>query len=168
MKDKFRIPEDIVGLSGFIRVWITDNKTGIKRLVFEDRNAVQAAYANAVVDGLDGGTNYAIDNRFSGNTNLGVGNNGEDGIAIKDIGGLWYEMSMIANVRSTGWLTMSGTFTGTGITVDTSNDVLLGHSWNNAGSTFDTLIAKPTAWTSQAVLITETLTIDWIIKHQTT
>lgn len=156
------------GIFGYIKVFITDNITGKKRLVFEDKNAIQPAYANAIVDSLDAsvGKNYSIDNKFNGNTNLGAGNNGEDGIAIKDQGGLWYEMAMPANVVTVGEVLFVGAFTGVGITIADANSVLFGHSWNNGGLTFDTVIAKPGSWSSQPVLNTETITLYWTIKHQ--
>ena len=165
---------EVVGISGHVRVFITDNKTGVKRLVFDDHNAIQAAYANAIVDALDTavGLNYSMDNLFNGNTNLGAGNDGEDGIAIKDNGGLWYEMIMATPVVSGGETLFVGTFTGTGITVANAADVQLGHNWVNAGLTFGiagvTLFALPSSWASQAVAAGETLTIEWTIGHQST
>lgn len=158
MKDQFKI-------RGYIKVFIT-RVSGEKELVFEDHNAIQAEYAEAIVDALQSATNYAIDDFFDGNTNLGAGNNGEDGIAIKESGGLWYEMITSSSI-SGGKVTFTGTFTGVGITVADANSVLLGHSWNNAGSTFDTLVAKPSAWSSQDVGAGEILTIVWVIEHTT-
>ena len=164
--------QENLGISGHIKVFITDNLTGIKRLVFEDHNAIQAAYAACIVDALDTGVgfNYSMDNLFNGNANPPP--DGEDGIAIKDNGGLWYEMIMAAPVVSGGWVLWVGTFTGVGITVANAADVRLGHDWLTAapndfvsgGSAF----AVPSAWTSQGVLNTETLTIEWTIKHQAT
>ena len=170
------------GIYGYIKVFIT-RENGVKELVFEDKNAIQANYANMIVDALDTGVgfNYSMDNLFNGNTNLGAGNDGEDGIAIYDnVGGLWYEMNMTdppvvtkglvgAGYGNVLWV---GTFTGAGITVANANQVLLGSNWVNAGLSFGAagaeVIAKPSSWASQAVLITETLTIEWTIKHQST
>lgn len=152
-KDKF-------GIAGYIKVYIT-RENGFKELVFEDKNAIQASYANAVVDALDSGLNYAIETPFISNGNPPT--DGKDGIAVKDSGGLWYGLIMSTNVRSTGELTLSGTFTGVAITVADANSVLFGHNWLT--STFVNLFAKPSSWVSQAVLVTETLTIDWTIKH---
>ena len=161
-----------LGISGHIRVFITDNLTGKKRLVFEDHNAIQAAYAACIVDALDTGVgfNYSMDNLFNGNANPPP--DGQDGIAIKDSGGLWYEMNMATAVVSAGEVLWLGTFTGVGITVAAAADVKLGHNWLTAapndfvsgGSAF----ALPSSWASQAVLITETLTIEWTIKHALT
>ncbi len=161
-----------LGIRGHIKVFIT-RVSGKKELVFEDHNAIQAAYANATVDMLDTTTDFTLaDDRFNGNTNLGAGNNGENGIAIKDGGGLWYEMIMATpvvtlNTYAGADVLFVGTFTGTGITVADANSVLLGHSWNNGGLTFDTLIAKPSSWSSQAVGAAEILTIEWTISHDT-
>ncbi len=152
--------KDNLGLRGHIKVFITDNKTGIKRKVFEDHNAIQAAYATAIVDALDATTNFAIDNLFNGNANPPP--NGEDGIAIKDSGGLWYEMIMATPVVTGGEVLFVGTFTGVGITVADANSVNLGHDY---AAPFNDLFAKPSAWSSQAVLNTETLTIEWTISH---
>lgn len=152
MKSKF-------GLSGHIKVFIT-RINGIKELVFEDHNAIQAAYAEKVVDALQSATNYAMDNLFNGYTQPPP--NGQDGIAIKDQGGLWYEMSMAVNVRTVGEVLFVGTFTGVGITVADAASVNLGHNYN---APFTTIIALPSSWSSQPVLNTETLTIEWTIKH---
>ena len=163
--------QENMGISGHIRVFITDNLTGIKRLVFEDHNAIQTAYATAIAADLNLGTNFAMDNLFNGNTNLSAANDGEDGIAIKDSGGLWYEMIIATPVVSGGNVLFIGTFTGLGITIAAGADVKLGHNWVNAGLDFDGgvgLFAVPSAWASQAVLITETITIEWTIKHQST
>ena len=149
-----------LGLRGHIRVWIT-RENGFKELVFEDHNAVQAAYAIKIVDALQTPTNYAMDNLFNGNANPPP--NGEDGIAIKDSGGLWYEMIMAANVVSADQITIVGTFTGVGITVADAASVNLGHDYQ---APFTTIIALPSAWASQAVLNTETLTIEWVISHE--
>ena len=151
-----------MGISGSIKVWITRTNDK-KELVFEDHNAIQAAYAGAIVDALELGTDMAMDDLFSGNAN--PPDPGEDGIAIKDSGGLWYEMIMAANVQSGGEITFSGTFTGIGITVADAASVNLGHNYN---APFTRIWAIPSRWASQAVLAAETLTIDWIIKHQAT
>ncbi len=160
-----------LGISGYIKVFIT-RENGFKELVFEDKNAIQAAYAACIVDALDTGVgfNYSMDNLFNGNTNPPP--DGQDGIAIKDNGGLWYEMNMETPVVSAGEVLWVGIFTGVGITVAAAADVRLGHDWLTAapndfvsgGSAF----ALPSSWSSQAVLNTETLTIEWTIKHQAT
>ena len=152
--------KDRLGIRGHIKVWIT-RINGKKELVFEDHNAIQAAYANAIVDALQSTTNYAFDNMFNGNANPPP--NGEDGIAIKDSGGLWYEMIMSSSI-SGGTVTFTGTFTGVGITVADANSVNLGHNYN---APFTNLFAKPSSWSSQAVLAGETLTIEWDIIHVT-
>ncbi len=149
-----------LGIRGHIRVWIT-RENGFKELVFEDHNAIQGAYADKIVDALQAATNYAIDDSFPDNAN--PPDNGKDGIAIKDNGGLWYGMTMAANAQSGGNVTFTGKFTGVGITVATANDVLFGHDWLT--TTFVDLFAKPSSWASQAVLNTETMTIEWIINH---
>ncbi len=153
-----------MGIRGYIKVFIT-RENGFKELVFEDKNAIQAAYANAIVDALDPGVglNYSMDNLFNGNANPPP--NGEDGIAIKDSGGLWYEMFMAAAVVSGGETLWVGIFTGVGITVADANSVNLGHDYQ---APFTNLFAKPSSWSSQAVLNTETLTIEWTIQHQAT
>lgn len=154
-----------LSISGSIKVWITDNITGKKRLHFETPNSIQAAYAGAIVDALDTavGTSIALDNLFNGN--LTPPTNGEDGIAIQDNGGAWYEMDMEPIVYSGGWVTITGTFTGVGITVALAAEVNLGHNYN---APFTRIIAIPASWTSTPVLNTETLTIEWIVKHQRT
>ena len=152
--------KDKLGIRGHIKVWIT-RINGKKELVFEDHNAIQQAYADAIVDALQSPTNYAIDNMFNGNANPPP--NGEDGIAIKDSGGLWYEMIMSSSI-SGGTVTFTGTFTGVGITVADANSVNLGHNYN---APFTNLFAKPSSWSSQAVLAGETLTIEWDIIHVT-
>ena len=166
--------KDNFGLRGHIKVFITDNKTGIKRKVFEDHNAIQAAYAEEIVDALDVTTNFAMDNLFNGNANPPL--DGEDGIAIKDNGGLWYEMIMATLVVTGGDVLIVGTFTGVGITVANAADVRLGQNWLNAApndfigvgaGTPYTAFALPSSWSSQAVLNTETLTIEWTISHST-
>lgn len=161
-----------IGISGHIKVWIT-RTNGRKELVFEDHNAIQADYANVIVAALQAQVYYGMDNLFNGNANPPP--NGEDGIAIYDnVGGLWYEMNMQATVRSGGQITFTGIFTGTGITVANSAGVLLGNNWVNASTDFlgpssaYGHFAKPSSWSSQPVLNTETLTIEWIIKHQST
>ncbi|MEE9571777.1 MAG: hypothetical protein V3W20_01860 [Candidatus Neomarinimicrobiota bacterium] len=163
MKDKMKI-------SGEIKVWITDNITGKKRLTFHDHNAIQPEYAEIIVEALKASVNYAIDAPFVGNGNPPT--NGKDGICIKDSGGLWYGMIMAANARSGGSITFSGTFTGVAITVAAAADVLFGHNWQNAAPNDFTSVggayghfAKPSSWVSQDVLITETMTIEWIINH---
>ena len=152
--------ENKLKIRGYIKVWIT-RINGKKELVFEDHNAIQAAYANAIVDALQSATDYAFDNMFDGN--LQPPTNGEDGIAIKDSGGLWYEMIMSSSI-SAGNVTFTGTFTGVGITVADANSVNLGHDYANP---FNNLFAKPSSWSSQAVLAAETLTIEWVIEHTT-
>ncbi len=149
-----------LGLRGHIKVWIT-RENGFKELVFEDHNAIQAAYAQKIVDALQSPTNYTLDNLFNGNVNPPT--TGEDGIAIKDNGGLWYEMIMATPVVSADRITFVGTFTGVGITVAAAADVNLGHDYQ---APFTTIIALPSAWASQAVLNTETLTIEWIVSHE--
>lgn len=162
-KKPFLSKSEGVGLYGKITVWITDIH-GVKRKVFADHNAIQAAYANAIVDALDDTTpDFAIDNMFNGYTQPPT--NGEDGIAIKDSGGLWYEMTMATTVRSASTVTFTGTFTGTGITVADANSVNLGRDY---ATPFNTIIAKPSSWSSQDVLAGETLTIEWILYHQAT
>jgi len=161
--------QENMGICGYIKVFIT-RENGIKELVFEDKNAIQATYAAMIVDALDTGVgfDYSLDNLFNGNTNPPP--NGEDGIAIKENGGLWYEMIMATPVVSAGEALFVGTFTGVAITVPDANSVLLGHNWVNAGSSFGAagaeLVAKPSAWASQAVGVAEILTIEWTIKHQ--
>lgn len=148
------------GIYGYIKVFIT-RENGVKELVFEDKNAIQPAYANIIVDALDSGFDYKLDNLFVGNSQPPDTN--ADGIVIKDVGGLWYEMDMAENVRSGGEVLFVGTFTGTGITVADAASVNLGHNYN---APFTLIIALPSSWSSQAVLNTETLTIEWTIKHQ--
>jgi len=162
-----------MGISGHIKVWITDNITGVKRLHFENKNAIQANYAGAIVDHLDHATTVLFGVTaplFNGNTNLGAGNDGESGIALEEDGGLFYEMIMATPVQSGGNVTFVGTFTGLGITVTTGAQVLLGRNWVNAGTSFGAAGAEvwavPAGWVATPVLITETLTIEWIIKHQ--
>ena len=153
-----------MGIRGYIKVFIT-RENGFKELVFEDHNAIQAAYANAIVDALDTGVgfNHSMDNLFDGN--LQPPTNGEDGIAIKDNGGLWYEMIMVTPVVSAGEVLFVGTFTGVGITIADAASVNLGH---NYAAPFNTIIALPSAWASQDVLNTQTITIEWTISHQAT
>ena len=151
-----------VGISGAIKVWITNNITGKKILVQDIPNAIQTAYAAKIVDMLQTNTDFTLaDDMFNGNANPPP--NGENGIAIKDGGGLWYEMIMSAPVVAAGWITFTGTFTGVGITVADAASVNLGHDY---AAPFNTIIALPSAWASQAVGAGETLTIEWIIKHQ--
>lgn len=172
MKEKI----ERMGISGYIKVFIT-RENGKKELVFEDKNAIQGDYADIIVDALEEAATppvilYGMDDLFSGNAN--PPDEDEDGIAIKDSGGLWYEMDMIANVQSGGEILFVGTFTGVGITVADANSVLLGHKWQNAATDFTSYndaygaFAKPSSWSSQDVLNTETLTIEWTIKHQAT
>lgn len=161
-----------LSISGHIKVWIT-RVSGKKELVFEDHNAIQAEYAEIIVDALAGTVDYGMNNLFNGNTQPPTED--EDGIAIKDnTGGLWYEMNMAATVVSAGQVTFTGIFTGTEITVDTSSQILLGHKWQQAATDFTSVgdayghFAKPSTWASQLVLAAETLTVEWIIKHQST
>lgn len=161
-----------ISISGHIKAWIT-RVNGNKELVFEDHNAIQAEYAEIIVDALAATVNYGMDNMFNGNANPPP--DGEDGIAIKDnVGGLWYEMNMQAIVVAAGIITFTGIFTGTGITIDNANQILLGHGWIQASTDFTSVgaayghFAKPSSWASQAVLAAETLTVEWIIKHQST
>lgn len=155
---------DNAGIFGYIKVFIT-RENGFKELVFEDKNAIQPAYANAIVDALDTGVglNYSMDNLFDGNTQPPT--TGEDGIAIKESGGLWYEMDMDTPVVSSGEVLWVGTFTGVTITVADANSVNLGHDYQ---APFTNLFAKPSSWSSQVVQSTETLTIEWTIAHQST
>ena len=171
-KQPFLAKSDDVGISGHIKVYITDIH-GVKRLTFEDHNAIQAEYAEIIVDSLVATVDYDMDDLHSGNAT--PPDEDEDGIAIKDnVGGLWYEMIMGANVNSAGTVTFTGTFTGVGITVDNANQVYLGHKWENAVPDYTSvgdaygMFAKPSAWASQAVGAGETLTIEWIIYHQAT
>ncbi len=164
--------ESGLSISGHIKVWIT-RVNGKKELVFEDHNAIQAEYAEIIVDALAGTVDYGMNNLFNGYATPPP--DGEDGIAIKDnVGGLWYEMNMQATVVAAGNITFTGIFTGTGITVANSSQVLLGHGWIQASTDFTSVgaayghFAKPSSWSSQAVLAAETLTIEWIIKHQAT
>ncbi len=169
-KQKLLSKSENVGIFGHVKVYITDNKTGNKRLVFDDHNAIQSSYATIIVDALQATTDYGMDNMFNGNANPPP--DGEDGIAIKDGGGLWYEMIMAATVRSASTITFTGTFTGVGITIADANSVLLGHDWLTAAPndfvTGGGAFAKPSSWASQAVLNTETITIEWILSHQAT
>lgn len=168
-----------IGISGHIKVFIT-RINGFKELVFEDHNAIQQDYADIIVDALVASKDYAMDDLLAGNANPPTED--KDGIAIKDnASGLWYEMIMAANVLSIGGagdnqstIKFTGTFTGVGITVADANSVLLGHKWENAVPDFTSVgdaygcFAKPSSWTSQAVGAAETLTIEWLIKHQAT
>ena len=154
--------ESKLSIRGYIKVFIT-RENGFKELVFEDHNAIQAAYANKIVDALQSTTDYTFDSLFNGN--LQPPTTGEDGIAIKDGGGLWYEMDMAVTVRTGGNVLFVGTFTGVGITVADAASVNLGHDYQ---APFTTIVALPSSWSSQAVLNTETLTIEWTIKHQST
>ena len=110
---------------------------------------------------------------FNGNTNLSAANDGEDGIAIKDTGGLWYEMDMASTSRSGAAVKFTGAFSGVGITIAAGTDVKLGHNWVNAGLNFGAagaeLIANPSSWPGVGVpvLITETITIEWTITFST-
>ncbi len=152
-----------LSISGHIKVYIT-GLDGVKRLTFEDHNAIQAAYPTVIATALQSGvgTDYTFDSLFDGN--LQPPTTGEDGIAIKDSGGLWYEMDMIDPPTVTnGEILFVGTFTGVGITVADAASVNLGHDYQNP---FTTIIALPSSWASQAVLNTETITIEWTIKHQ--
>ena len=161
-----------ISISGHIKVWIT-RVNGNKELVFEDHNAIQAEYAEIIVDALAATVDYDMDNLFNGNANPPP--DGQDGIAIKDnVGGLWYEMNMQATVKAAGNVTFTGIFTGTGITIANANQILLGHGWIQASFDFTSVgaayghFSKPSSWASQAVLAAETLTVEWIIKHQAT
>ena len=162
--------KDTMQISGWVKAWITDNKTGIKRLVFDNHNSVVAAYASMIVDALDTavGFDYTLNNLFNGNTASSAALNGQDGIAIRDNGGLWYEMITTIPYVSQGAVLIRGTFTGVGITVANGIEVKLGHNWQHAGLDFNAgaeLIVNPAGWVSQAVLAAETLTIDWVITH---
>lgn len=153
-----------IKIEGSVKVYLTDNKTGIKRLHFETKNSIQAAYAAGIVDALDNGsglTSIALDDLFDGN--LTPPTNGEDGIAIKDNGGTWYEMDMEPIVYSGGFVTIIGTFTGVGITVALAVEVNLGHNYN---APFTRIIAIPASWSSVSPTAGQTLTIEWLIKHQ--
>ena len=161
-----------LGISGHVKIYITDNITGKKRLVFDDHNAIQAAYATAIVDELDSGVgqDYHLDNLFNGMVTPPTA--GEDGIVIKDNGsGNWYEMTMSTPVKTNytdgSQVLFVGTFTGAAITISAAADINLG--WNYA-TPFTIIIAIPNAagWAAIPVLITEKLTIEWIIKHQKT
>ena len=123
--------EQQMGISGHIKVWITDNITGVKRLHFEHKNAIQANYAGAIVDHLDHATTVLFGitaPRFDGNTNLSAANDGESGIAFEEDGGLFYEMIMATPVQSAGNVTFVGRFTGLGVTITTGAQVLLGRN----------------------------------------
>lgn len=171
-KEPYLVKSDNVGIYGSIKVWIT-RETGKKELVFEDKNAIQSDYADIIVDALQGTVDFDMDSLFNGYTTPPTED--EDGIAIYDnVGGNWYEMNMATTVRSAGWVTFTGTFTGVGITVANTAGVMLGHKWENAVPDFTSVgdaygkFAIPSSWASQAVGAGETLTIEWIIKHQAT
>jgi len=172
-KQPFLANSDNIGIFGSIKVWITDNKTGIKRLTQDIPNAIQSDYADIIVDALQATVDFDMDNLHNGNVTPPTP--GEDGIAIYDsVGGNWYEMNMAATVRSAGWVTFTGTFTGVGITVANTAGVQLGHTWEFATLEYTSIgtaygkFAVPSAWASQAVGAGETLTIEWIIKHSAT
>jgi len=164
--------EKQVGISGHIDVFIT-RIDGTKELVFSDHNAIQAEYAEVIVDAIAAAVDYSMDNLHGGNATPPP--NGEDGIAIYDnVGGLWYEMIMATPVVTNGEVKFVGTFTGVGITVANSAQVQLGQTWVNAVTDYQSVgaaygkFAVPSSWASQAVLAAETLTIEWTIKHQAT
>ena len=168
----FLAKSDNVGISGYIKVWITDIH-GVKRLTFEDRNAIQSDYADIIVDALQATKDYDMDNLHNGNVTPPTP--GEDGIAIYDsVGGNWYEMNMAATTDNSNDVTFTGTFTGVGITVSNTAGVQLGHNWEFAALEYTSIgnaygkFAVPSAWASQAVGAGETLTIEWIIKHRAT
>ena len=156
------------GISGHIRVFITDEH-GVKRLTFDDHNAIQGDYADIIVDALQAATDYGFNNMFTANAN--PPGEDEDGIAIKENGGLWYSMIMAATVVSSGVIKFTGTFTGVAVTIANAADVMLGHKWENAAVDFTSVgdaygkFAVPAGWVSQAVGIAETLTIEWTITH---
>jgi len=162
--------QDKASISGALRIWITDIK-GVKRLVLDEHNAIQADYAAAIAAEMDTniGQDYQMDGLFDGNTNLGAGNNGESGIALLDSGGgLWYEMDMDANRRSNAWSIFTGNFTlAGGVNLANSNSLILGWSWANATTDFDVMIAKAGSFPVGGITVGagETLNVEWTIKH---
>lgn len=163
------------GIRGHIKMFLTDNNTGKKRLIWNDKNAIQSSYPTIIVDALQVTINYALDNGFPTNGNPPL--NGRDGIAVKDVGGLWYGCLLTTPVVTAGAVLIVGSFTGTAIIIPDANSMLLGQNWNNAapndfdatggGSPYGTF-AKPGSFPGApgiTVLITETLTIEWTITH---
>jgi len=157
-----------IGIGGRVKAWIT-RLDGRKELVFDSHNAVDASYAADIVDAYDAGMNHALDNLFNGVTTPPP--NGEDGIAFYDTtAGAWHEMIMDAPTANLGVTTIKGTHLCAGadkLIAATATHVLLGHNW------LTTAFVNPVAnvgaaWTAQAVLVGETLTIEWTITHAAT
>jgi len=159
------------GIKGRVRVFITDIY-GVKRLTFDDHNAIQGDYADIIVDALQAVTDYGMNAMFTASANPPAED--EDGIAIKEnAGGLWYSMIMAATVVSSGVIKFTGTFLNAGALLTFANaaDIMIGQKWENAATDFTSVgdaygkWAVPAGWVSQAVDTGETMTIEWTITH---
>lgn len=151
-----------VGIRGFVKAVVT-RADGSSYVHLDEQNTIHANYRDEICNALMGASNIALDNVFDGNATPPP--NGEDGIAIKDNGGVWYEMDCdtTSPVQSGFNTVIVGVFTGVAIDITVVGEVALGHNFNASVPT--TTIANPTTWPVLNLLATETLTITWTIKH---
>ena len=151
-----------VGIRGFVKAVVTDAE-GNERVHLDEQNTIHANYRDEICNALMGASNIALDNVFNGNATPPP--NGEDGIAIKDNGAVWYEMDCDTTPPSQSGqdVVIVGVFTGTAIDITVVGEVVLGHNFN--ASVPGTTIANPSTWPVLNLLATETLTITWTIKH---
>ncbi len=149
-------------IQGFVKAVVT-RADGSNYVHLDEQNTIHANYRDEICNALMGASNIALDNVFDGNATPPP--NGEDGIAIKDNGAVWYEMDCDTTppVQSGFDTVIVGVFTGVAIDITIAAEVALGHNYNASVPT--TTIANPTTWPVLNLLATETLTITWTIKH---
>lgn len=149
-------------IRGFVKAVVT-RVDGSSYVHLDEQNTIHANYRDEICNALMGASNIALDNPFDGN--LTPPPNGEDGIAIKDNGAVWYEMDCTTTPPSQSGANtiIVGVFTGTAIDITVVGEVVLGHNFN--ASVPGTTIANPSTWPVLNLLATETLTITWTILH---
>ena len=156
------IAAEIIQLQGHIKATVK-RANGFEFVHCDDKNTIQTDLKEYLAQSISATTDESLNNLFNGNDTLGVAQVDEDGIWVEHTSTQKYEMICSWSSPSSTSRKLTGTFTGTGITIAAVADVMMGHKWNNGTTSFDSDFAAPTSWSSLALAAADTLTIEWTI-----
>jgi len=146
-------------------------KDGTKFVHYDGDNQIQTVWLNYLAGLLQNDTDYSLDTLFS---DYGAITIGQDGIMVIDDASA-YKLKCTGAAEygyTPGWseptsksCKLTGIFTGTGITIEDKDSVMLGYYAVDAPG-FSILIAKPDSWSSLALNSSDVLVIEWTITYQ--
>lgn len=155
MKTETKFP---IGASGVWKATVI-RANGDEEVVREAKNTVNSALLQKINDSLLSNNDYAMNNLMSGSLSAGV-----DGITYHYVSGgstaylgtsVTTSEPTSTSTKFTATKTVSGSYSIT--------DIQLGHNWQTGSSTFETVFADPTSWSTIPLTTGDTLKVEWTI-----